>query len=266
MNSAPDRSEPPPPPPVDVAVRTFNSESTLAPCLEAARRFLPIHHLLVIDRCSTDGTARIARAFGARVEPEETGIGFATQRAIELADTETILFLDSDVIVRDPTFYARACAALGRAGVGAVVGNSLGHRFAYGLPLGLTLLPRRWAGSVSIPPTAQGSETYFFRRALRQERLRVAYLPDAMIHRSPYRGGTWPEWQGAQIRRAAGGDARELAYTLLVPWLIHANSGSLRNLLYSPIFDAKLLRGYLHPTRWLTRDRRQLPPRENPSP
>jgi glycosyltransferase involved in cell wall biosynthesis len=245
-------------PPVDVAVRTFNSGRTLEACLRAARQWLPIHHLWVIDRNSTDSTRAIAESFGAELRSEETGIGRATRLAFELADTPTLLFLDSDVELVLPDFYARAHRRLSEPQVGAVVGNACHHPFAYGLPLGLTLLPVAWGRTVALPEVAQGSETYYLRRALARDHRKVAYLPDAMVHRSPYRGRDWPEWQGAQIRAAAGGSPRELAFSLLVPLLIHANSRSLRNLLYTPVFDLKLLRGYLAPGRWRVRDRRTL--------
>jgi len=247
-------------PPVDVAVRTFNSGRTLDSCLRAARRYLPIHHLWVIDRNSTDSTRAIAESYGAELRSEETGIGRATRMAFELADTPHLLFLDSDVELVRPDFYALAQRRLSEPRVGAVVGNACHHPFAYGLPLGLTLLPADWGRRVVVPEFAQGSETYYLRRALARDRRKVAYIPDAMLHRSPYRGRDWPEWQGAQIRAAAGGSPRELAFSLLVPWLIHANSRSVRNLLYSPVFDLKLLRGYLAPARWRLRDRRTLPP------
>jgi glycosyltransferase involved in cell wall biosynthesis len=243
---------------VDVAVRTFNSARTLGACLAAARRFVPIHHLWVIDRNSTDATCAVAESFGAEICREDTGIGRATRLALELADTATLLFLDSDVTLVRPDFYATAARRLSEPGVGAVVGNALHHPFAYGLPLGLTLIPVAWGRTVTLPAEAQGSETYYFRRALARDRRKVVYVPDAMIHSTPYRGRTWPEWQGAQIRSAAGWSPRELAFSLLVPLLIHANSRSARNLFYTPIFDLKLLRGFLQPDRWRRRDRRAL--------
>ncbi|MHB1435270.1 MAG: glycosyltransferase family A protein [Thermoplasmata archaeon] len=244
---------------MDVSVRTFNSGRTLEACLRAARKWLPIHHLWVIDRNSTDSTRSIAESFGAELRSEEAGIGRATRMAFELADTPNVLFLDSDVELVRPEFYALACRWLSEPRVGAVVGNAWHHPFAYGLPLGLTLLPVAWGRTVPLPEVAQGSETYYLRRALARDRRKVAYVPDAMVHRSPYRGRDWPEWQGAQIRAAAGRNPRELAFSLLVPFLIHANSRSARNLLYTPIFDLKLLRGYLTPDRWRVRDRRKLP-------
>jgi glycosyltransferase involved in cell wall biosynthesis len=246
-------------PPVDILVATYNSARDLDACLGAARDLLPIGRLIVVDRNSTDGTPEIARRHGAEVHFEDVGLGYARTLALDLASSELVLFLDGDVIVRRRDFYSRALALLREPGVGAVVGTALGHPFLYGLPLGLTLLRRDWARSVSIPAAAQGAETYYLRRALRRQRLRVRYVPEAMEHRSIYRVRNWPEWQGAQLRRAAGPSVRELAYALEVVLLIHLNSRKLRNVLYTPVFWVKLLRGFFAPDRWGTLDRRSAP-------
>ena len=85
----------------------------------------------------------------------------------------------------------------------------------------------------------------------------MRYVPEAMEHRGTYRGvRTWPEWQGAQTRLVAGVSAYELAYSFLVILLIHLNSRKLRNVLYTPVFWAKFLRGFADPERWRTIDRR----------
>jgi glycosyltransferase involved in cell wall biosynthesis len=254
--SGSDRPPPDPLPAVDVLVRTFNSAVGLRSCLESIRRYIPVHRLIVVDRNSTDDTTAIARQFGAEIHTEESGIGLATTRAIALAETRWILFVDSDVVIANPDFYRQAVAALRRPRVGAVVGCSVGHRLLYGLPLGLTLLPREWARRVAIPAEQQGAETYFLRRALSRDGLRVAYVADSMMHRSVYRGRNWPEWQGANIRLAAGWSARELAYSFLVILLIHLNSHRLRNVAYTPIFYLRFLRGFGSPNRWSFRDRR----------
>ncbi|MGI0067452.1 MAG: glycosyltransferase family 2 protein [Thermoplasmata archaeon] len=249
---------------VDVLVRTFNSARTLEAALASARRYLPVHRLIVIDRASTDGTPEIVRRYGGELYVDEQGIGRATTRAVELAETRLVLFLDSDVTIVRADFYPEATRAISHPRVGAVVGTPIGHPFLYGLPLGLTLLPRTWAREVAIPPDAQGEETYYIRRALRRSRRRIAYVPDAIHHTSPYRGRHWPEWQGAQLRRAAGWSVSELTYSFFVILMIHANSRSARNLAYTPIFYLKLLRGFLDPHRWWIRDRRSLPANESP--
>ncbi|HTW40504.1 MAG TPA: glycosyltransferase [Thermoplasmata archaeon] len=249
-----------PTPPVDVLLATFNSARDLHACLAAARAHLPIGKLIVVDRHSTDRTAEIARQFGAELHFEEVGLGYARTLALSLATSDLVLFLDGDVIVRRPDFYERALEELEKPRTAAVVGASVGHRFLYGLPLGLTLLRRKWATSVAIPPEAQGAETFYLRRAVRRQHLRVRYVPDAMEHRAIYRVRNWPEWQGAQLRRAAGVSAYELANAAEVVLLISLNSRRPRAVVHAPFVYGKLLRGFFAPDRWGSMDRRRVTP------
>jgi glycosyltransferase involved in cell wall biosynthesis len=247
-------------PKVDVLLATFNSARDLAECLAAARAFVPVGRMIVVDRNSTDPSAAIARRFGADVHFEEVGLGYARTLALSFATTENVLFLDGDVIIRRPDFYSRALEELRKPRTAAVVGASVGYRFLYGLPLGLTLVRREWVASVPIPPDVQGAETYFLRRAVRRQRLKVRYVPDAMEHRSIYRTRNWPEWQGAQLRRAAGVSPYELANAAEVVLLISLNSRRARSVVVAPVVYGKLLRGFFAPDHWGSMDRRQVTP------
>jgi glycosyltransferase involved in cell wall biosynthesis len=243
-------------PSVDVLMATYESAATLAEALTSVRAFVPVHHLIVVDRSSRDGSAEIAKEYGAKVFEDTTGLGRARNMALAAADTEPVLFVDSDVQVSRPDFYARALAEHARPRTAAVVGMNVGHRFRYGLPLGLTLIGRRWALDAGIPDTAQGRETYYLQRAARQQGLTTRYVPEAMRHRGTYRASPhWPEFQGAAIRRSSGWNPRELAYAAEVVLLMHLNSRRVRNVAYSPVFYLKLLRGFSNPTRWATLDR-----------
>jgi glycosyltransferase involved in cell wall biosynthesis len=247
--------------PVDVLVVTFNSAAFLDDCLAAVRRYVPVHHLIVVDRFSTDGTPEIARRYGAAVHSEESGVGGARARALELADTELALFVDSDVILHRPDFFSEATALLRTPRTAAVVGCSVGHPFEYGLPLGLTLFRLDWGRKAGMALEGQGQETIAFRRAVRRQHERVRYVPEAMEHRGTFRRvPIWPEWQGAQTRLVAGRSPYELAYSFLVILLIHLNSRSLRNIAYTPVFWVKFLRGYARPERWRLIDRRRQVP------
>lgn len=239
------------PPGVDVLVATYNSAETLEESLDSARRYLPVHHLIVVDRSSTDGTLEIAQRYGARILRDDVGLGSARNRALEAADTEPVLFLDSDVRILRPDFYPRAREAYARAGTAAVVGMSVGHSFRYGLPLGLTLIGRARSLAAGIPDAAQGRETYYLQQQLRRSGHTVRYVPEAMVHRGTYRRSPhWPEFQGASIRLASGWNPREVVYAALVTLLMHMNSKRPRNVLYSPIFYGKLLRGFFRPAAW----------------
>ncbi|MCI4329260.1 MAG: glycosyltransferase family 2 protein [Thermoplasmata archaeon] len=247
-----------PGPTVDVLVSTFNSARDLDDCLRAARAYLPVRRLIVVDHNSTDGTQEIVRRWDGEIHDEHVGLGYSRTLALSLAETPWVLFLDSDVVLRSPRFFQEASELARRPGVGAVVGMAVGHTFRYGLPLGLTLLPLAWARAVTIPPEVNARETYFFQQALRRDRRKVAYVLNAMEHRSLYRGHK-PEWEGANTRLVAGWSPYQLAYALAVILLIHMNSRRPRNLAYTPIFYAKFLRGFLHPARWRVLDRRTEP-------
>jgi hypothetical protein len=73
-----------------------------------------------------------------------------------------------------------------------------------------------------------------------------------------YRGHK-PEWEGANTRLVAGWSLYQLAYAFVVILLIHMNSRRPRNVLYTPVFYAKFLRGFLRPDRWRVLDRRTEP-------
>jgi len=241
---------------------TFNSAAHLEECLGAIRATVPVHHLIVVDRFSSDGTPEIAARFGARVISEDSGVGDARSRAMEVADTELALFVDGDVVIRRPDFFGIACAQLARPRTAAVVGSAVGHPFDYGLPLGLTLFRLDWGRRAGMSREAQGQETIAFRRAVRRRREKVRYVRDAMEHRGTFRRvRTWPEWQGAQTRLVAGFSPYELTYSFLVILLIHLNSRRLRNIAYTPVFWTKFLRGYFQPERFRWLDRRTAPVR-----
>jgi glycosyltransferase involved in cell wall biosynthesis len=243
---------------VDVLVCTFNSERCLSACLDSARRYLPVGRLIVVDHHSTDRTVEIARAHGAELHLEDRGLGFARVLGISLASTELLVVLDSDVIIESSSFYPEATRLLADEKVGAVVGMAIGHRFLYGLPFSLTVIRRGWAASVRVPESINARETFYYRERLRSDGLRIRYVLDAMRHFSHYRGHK-PEWEGANTRLAAGLSLYQLAYAFLVVTLIHANSRSPRNMLYTPIFYLKFLRGFSDPQRWRVLDRRVEP-------
>ncbi len=257
--------EPPPGPSIDVLVATYNSAETLEATLESARNHVPIHCLIVVDRASTDGSVEIALRFGARVLSDDTGLGFARNAALRAADTDPVLFLDSDVKITRPDFYSVAVREFSRPQTSAVVGLAEGHRFRYGLPLGLTLIGRSWSLQAAIPDRAQGRETYYLQRAARRTSRRVRYVPDAMVHRGTYRRArTWPEFQGASIRIASGWTPRALLYAGVVVLLLHMHRRRPRNVLYSPVFFGKIVRGFLAPKQWgrLERGRANVAPNE----
>ena len=95
--------------PLSVVIITKNAASQLAACLESA----PIaDEILVVDSGSTDGTAELAAARGARViQKEWLGFGRQKQFAVDAARNDWVLCLDADERV-SPALHASIEAVL----------------------------------------------------------------------------------------------------------------------------------------------------------
>lgn len=245
----------------DVVVRTYNSDEHLQECLGSILRCVPVNRLILVDRHSSDRTVEIAVAHNAEVILDEKGLSSATSIGISSTRSRLILFVDSDVVIEREDFFMKALKLLEENKTGAVVGMAVGHRFVYGLPLGLTLFKRETVAGIVFPLELQGRETYFIQRQFRKRRLAVRYVLDAMKHYGTYRSQPhWPEWQGSQVRLATGGSITELVRSFIVVLLMHMNSGRAKNVLYTPIFCTKLVRGYISPGRWGRMERGRVAP------
>lgn len=80
---------------ISVLILTFNEEANIADCLSSVPWRGDVH---VLDSCSTDKTAEIARALGAKVETRPFD-GYASQRNAGLSlpfKNEWIVMLDAD--------------------------------------------------------------------------------------------------------------------------------------------------------------------------
>jgi len=103
-----------------VAIITKNAALRLAQCLDALSF---ADDIVVIDGGSTDGTADIARAHGARVIEEACWPGFGPQknRAVDALATDWVLAIDADEIVTsDLAASIRAAIAAPKADVYSV--------------------------------------------------------------------------------------------------------------------------------------------------
>ena len=86
---------------VSFVMPCLNEAETLAPAIETALRFLATHSIdgevVVADNGSTDGSAKIARAAGARVVPVvERGYGSSLMGGIMAARGESVIIGDPD--------------------------------------------------------------------------------------------------------------------------------------------------------------------------
>jgi glycosyltransferase involved in cell wall biosynthesis len=97
--------------PLSAVLITRNAAAVLAPCLE---RLAFADEIVVVDSGSSDGTAEIARRYGARlVQKEWLGFGRQKQYAVDQARHDWVLCLDADETV-SPELAASIQAALAR--------------------------------------------------------------------------------------------------------------------------------------------------------
>lgn len=219
-------------------------------CLESIRRTNIDAQLLIVDHHSTDATIQIAKSFGAKVILEDQGLGRARQICLENSDTEFLVFIDSDVEILEKDFFSQAKQLLEDPKTGAIVGMSLGHRIAYGLPGSLLVLRKRDFVGRIIPDYIDARETFFIQKKLDQLKLKTRYVFGAMRHTSQYRKFK-PEWEGANTRMLPSSMLRELIFTMRVILFVALNSRSKRNIAYLPIFYAKFFRGFANPDPWI---------------
>jgi glycosyltransferase involved in cell wall biosynthesis len=232
-----------------ICVCTYNSAATLEACLARLAASEPESKLLVIDHHSTDSSKEIAERFGAEVRLEDEGLGYARQLAFELVETDYLAFIDGDEELVRGSFFREAIQTLQDPKVGAVEGMGVGHRFAYGLPMGFLVLRSKDFKGKIIPRQITAREEFYVQRRLRRLGLTTVFIPNAKIHRSRFRRYK-PEWEGANTRIAAGLSLTQLLFIVKVFILQGLNGRSAKSLIYLPVSYFKFLRGYVEPDRW----------------
>jgi GT2 family glycosyltransferase len=97
---------------ITVIVPVWNGRDLLKRLLDSVeRQTVPADEVIVVDNGSTDGAPELARERGARVESMGRNAGFAAavNRGIELAESEWIAVLNSDVELA-PDYFERLTA------------------------------------------------------------------------------------------------------------------------------------------------------------
>jgi poly-beta-1,6-N-acetyl-D-glucosamine synthase len=112
-------------PGLTVLVPAYNEEASVADTVRSllAQTEVP-DEIIVIDDCSTDATAEIARAAGARVvrPPQNTGSKAGAQNyALALVETEYVMAIDADTTLA-PDAVARLLPSMAADGVAAACG------------------------------------------------------------------------------------------------------------------------------------------------
>ena len=153
----------PPAEAISVVVPARDEAQRIGPCLEGLRGDPDVGEVLVVDDCSTDGTAAVARARGARVvpgrEPPPGWVGkpWALQQGLEAARGQIVISLDADT--RPQAGLARALAAA-RADADLVtagcrfVCDTAGERWLH--PAMLATLVYRFGPPDALAPVAPG--------------------------------------------------------------------------------------------------------------
>jgi dolichol-phosphate mannosyltransferase len=87
---------------ISVVIPARDEATRLAPCVAGLRDDPDVHELIVVDDCSTDATAAVARAGGARVIAGEPlpqgwcGKPWALEQGLRAASGDVVVFLDAD--------------------------------------------------------------------------------------------------------------------------------------------------------------------------
>lgn len=131
---------------VDVIMPTWNSGGPLfKPVIKSIKLALgrTLHHFILIDRFSSDDTVKIVKeTLGDNLVVIESNLDLAMARKIglNLADTDVVLMVDSDVIIT-PAFYHYASKLILLPKIGAVGASLCSNLSVNLLKIGRIIMP-----------------------------------------------------------------------------------------------------------------------------
>lgn len=111
---------------LSIIIVSFNTAGELADCLASLRASPPSisHDIVVVDNASTDGTAEIIRADWPEVRlivhARNVGFAAANNAGILAVDSEFVLLLNSDTVVRSGAIDTLVAELRGRPGLAAI--------------------------------------------------------------------------------------------------------------------------------------------------
>ncbi len=117
-------------PSVSILIPVYNGEKTIAACVESAlAQQYPGLEVVVVNDCSTDGTAAVLAGFKDRVRvfhnDRNSGIAATYNRAIREARGELVVTMASDCTMLSRDYVARMATHFDDPTVGAVSGKSM---------------------------------------------------------------------------------------------------------------------------------------------
>jgi glycosyltransferase involved in cell wall biosynthesis len=118
------------PEPIDVIMCTWNSNKLhFRKCLLSIKREVPVHHFIVIDRYSSDGTLGAVRSVfsDAKVFQTTANLAMAQRIGMKYVDTRYLAFIDDDIELSEGWFRKMISFIKGRKQVAAVQGFTRYH-------------------------------------------------------------------------------------------------------------------------------------------
>jgi glycosyltransferase involved in cell wall biosynthesis len=109
---------------LSVVIPLFNAEKEVEICLNSLfQSSWPYFEVIIVDDCSTDGSLDVARQYPCRIYTMEKNSGPAAARnlGVSKANSDIILFLDSDTMVRKNSFKLFYDAFQDHPGIDAVL-------------------------------------------------------------------------------------------------------------------------------------------------
>jgi len=197
----------------DTLIMTYNSAKYLDECLRSVVETVPINRLIAVDHYSTDGTVPILKKYGAEVHQENVGLGYARQVGLDLAKTEVITFIDSDMVFRQKDWWHQAFRVLqSKPTVGAVVAridddrigtqrmkysrywwNRMPKTRKFGMTTGSTLMRLEHLKDFRIPSQLDAREDRYIEINLLKKGLTIEFIFIRGTHYFDYkeRKGAW---------------------------------------------------------------------------
>lgn len=215
---------------ISVVIPVFNEADYLPACLSALRKQTKKpHEVIVVDNNSTDDSAAVASAYGARVvqEPRQ-GVVFAREAGFAAATGDVIARLDGESIPSSDWLEQITAQFVADTTLGAITGSVSYYDMA--LPRVVSrvdLMIRHWLAARLAPDVAaQGANAAFRRSAWQAVRKNVSSRTDIHedfdlslhISSAGYRLAFVPEMHVAiSPRRAESSFKDALHYALVSP-------------------------------------------------